>query len=319
MISKSANMATDYSVKSRLQGSRRKWFNRYLPLYIILLPGIIHYIIFRYLPLTGIIIAFKDFDLYAGIFKSPWVGAKNFIDLFTSNDIWKLIRNTLLLGIYSLVWGKVIAISFAVLLSEMKVQWVKKLVQSVSFFPSLLSIVVVCSMVVDFLSPRAGLVNSLLVQLGFERHYFMIDSAWYRTIYVASGLWQRVGYDAIIYFAAISAIDTQLYEAAEIDGCGQVKRIWHITLPGILPTICTMVILTAGNIFKTSADKGLLLYNPMTYEVADIFGTFVYRKGVLERDYSYAAAAGLFESVVAFGFVFLSNYLSKRYTENSLW
>ena len=147
----------------------------------------------------------------------------------------------------------------------------------------------------------------------------MIDPAWYRTVYVSSEVWQKFGYDAIIYFAAISSIDTQLYEASEIDGCGRIKRIWHVTLPCLLPTICTMLILRAGTIFRIGADKGLLLYNPMTYDVADIFGTFVYRKGILESSFSYAAAAGLFESLVAFAFVFAINYLSKRYTENSLW
>ena len=304
-----------------LQKRNSKWskIKKYLPLYLILLPGLCHYILFRYVPLSGITIAFKDFDLYKGVWDSPWVGLKHFYDIFSSNEIWVLIRNTVLLGVYTLIWGMGIPIFFAIMLNEIKFSPAKELVQSVSYFPCLLSTVVVCSMVTDFLSPNSGIINNMLASLGFEKHYFMIDSAWYRTIYVASEVWQRFGYNAIIYFAAISSIDTQLYEAAAIDGCGRFKRIWHITLPGLLPTICVMLIMNVGNIFRIGADKGLLLYNPMTYEVADIFGTFVYRKGIQESSYSYAAAAGLFESVVSFALVYTTNWLSKRYTENSLW
>ncbi len=300
---------------------RSKWaaIKKHWPLYLILLPGLCHYIIFRYVPLFGITIAFKDLDLYKGIWDSPWVGLKHFIDIFNSNDIWLLIRNTVLLGLYTLIWGMTIPVFFAIMLNEIRARPVKKLVQSVSYFPSLLSTVVICSMITDFLSPNTGIINTLMASLGFPKHYFMIDPDWYRTVYVASEVWQKFGYNAIIYFAAISSIDTQLYEAAQIDGCGRLKRIWHITLPGLLPTICVMLIMNAGSIFRIGADKGLLLYNPMTYEVADIFGTFVYRKGIIESDYSYAAAAGLFESVVSFALVYTTNWLSKRYTENSLW
>ena len=303
--------------------SRIKIFGRSVvknrQLLILLIPGILHYIIFRYVPLTGIIIAFKDFDVYAGISGSAWAGLKHFENLFGSSDIWKLTVNTVLLGSYSLLWGMPIPILFALLLNEMKNKRLKKLVQSVSFFPSLLSVVVVCSMVTDFLSPSNGIVNSLIAMLGLKKHYFMIDPSWFRTIYVSSEVWQKFGYNAIIYFSAISAIDSQLYEAADIDGCGRFKKILHITLPSLLPTICVMVILNAGNAFKIGADKVLLLYNPMTYTTADVFGTFVYRKGILESNFSYSAAAGLFESLVAFVFVLAANKLSKRFAENSLW
>lgn len=292
---------------------------RYKQLYIMLIPGILHYIIFRYLPIGGLLMAFQDFDLYAGITGSEFVGLDNFIKVFSSNDIFKLIRNTVLLGTYTMFWNLPIPIIFAIALNEIKVNPFKKFVQSVSYIPSLIAVTVVASMVTDFLSPSTGIINQIIAMFGGEKHYFMADPKCFRTIYVISTVWQRFGYNAVIYFSAISSISKDLYEAAEVDGCSRIKRIWHITLPGLLPTICTMTILNAGNIFKIGADKVLLLYNPLTYETADIFGTFIYRRGLIEGDYSYAAAAGLFESIVAFTIVMLTNNLSKRLSDNSLW
>lgn len=306
----------------RMPGSKRgfaKNLIKYRQLYIMLIPGILHYFIFRYLPIGGLVTAFQDFNLYAGIMGSEFVGFKNFIDVFTSNDIFRLIRNTLLLGVYTLFLRAPIPIMFAIALNEIKVNPFKKFVQSVSYVPSLISVAVIASMVIDFLSPQTGIVNRILVAFGYEPHYFMADPAWFRRIYVISEVWQRFGYDAIIYFSAISAIGTELYEAAEVDGCSRFKRIWHVTLPGMLPTICTMTILNAGHIFRVGADKVLLLYNPLTYETADIFSTFVYRRGLIEGDYSYAAAAGMFESIVSFAVVMIMNKVSKHFTENSLW
>lgn len=292
---------------------------KYRQLYIMLIPGVLHYIIFRYLPIGGLLMAFQDFDLYAGIMGSEFVGFKNFIDIFTSNDIFRLIRNTILLGTYNLVWSLPIPIIFAIALNEIRVNPFKKFVQSVSYIPSLIAVTVIASMVTDFLSPSTGIINQIIAAFGGEKHYFMADPDCFRTIYVISSVWQRFGYNAVIYFSAISSISTDLYEAAEVDGCSRVKKIWHITLPGLLPTICTMTILNAGHIFKIGADKVLLLYNPLTYETADIFGTFIYRRGLIEGDYSYATAAGLFESVVAFSVVMFTNKLSKRLSDNSLW
>lgn len=288
-------------------------------LYIMLIPGILHYFIFRYLPIGGLVTAFQDFNLYAGIFGSEFVGFKNFIDVFTSNDIFRLIRNTLLLGVYTLFWRAPIPIMFAIALNEIKVNPFKKFVQSASYIPALISVSVVASMVIDFLSPQTGIVNHIIQSLGYETHYFMADPAWFRRIYVISEVWQQFGYDAIIYFSAISAIGSELYEAAEVDGCSRWKKIWHVTLPGMLPTICTMTILNAGSVFRVGADKVLLLYNSLTYETADIFSTFVYRRGLIEGDYSYAAAVGMFESIVAYAVVVIMNKVSKRFTENSLW
>lgn len=288
-------------------------------LYILLLPGLLHYIIFRYVPLFGISVAFKDFNIYRGILDSPWIGFENFEKFISSADFLLLLKNTFILGLYGVVFTFPFPIIFAIMLGEMKLARFQKVVQSVSFFPSMLSVVVICSLVTDVLSPSSGIVNMILKSMGFEAHYFMIDPKAFRTIYIISDIWSTFGYNAIVYIAALTNIDTQLYDAAHIDGCGRWKSIWHVTLPGLLPTICTMFVLNIGNIFKIGTDKIILLYNPMTYSVADVFGSFVYRKGLIEADYSYATAAGLFESVIAFIFVVSANKISKKLTDTALW
>lgn len=288
-------------------------------LYILLLPGLFHYILFRYVPLFGISVAFKDFSIYRGILASPWIGLENFRSFISSPDFFVIMKNTLLLGFYGIIFTFPLPILFAILLGEVPSKHLKKVFQSASFFPSMLSVVVISSMVIDMLSPTGGIINRILGGFGFEPHYFMIDPKFFRTIYIASDVWSTFGYSAIIYIAALTNIDTQLYDAASIDGCGRVRAILHVTLPGLLPTMCTMFILNIGNIFKIGPDKVILLYNPMTYSVADIFGSFVYRKGLIEADYSYAAAAGLFESVIAFIFVVTANKVSKKITDTALW
>ena len=288
-------------------------------LYILLLPGLLHYILFRYVPLFGISVAFKDFNIYKGIMGSDWIGFANFQKLIGSNDFTMLIKNTLILGAYGVIFTFPFPIIFAILLGEVRNLRFQKLVQSVSFFPAMLSVVVICSITIDILSPSTGIVNIILTKMGLESHYFMIDPKAFRPIYIISEIWATFGYNAIVYIAALSTIDTQLYDAAAIDGCGRIKKIWHVTLPGLLPTICTMFILNIGNIFKIGTDKVILLYNPMTYSVADVFGSFVYRVGLIDADYSYATAAGLFESVIAFIFVITANKISKKVTSTALW
>jgi putative aldouronate transport system permease protein len=293
---------------------------KYWILFLMLLPGIFHYILFRYVPMGGLVAAFQKLNLFGSIFNSDWVGLANFRKLFfESSEFWKAAKNTLLLGFYTLIWSMPVPVIFAIILSELKAKRLKKFVQSVSFAPSMLSVVVICSMFIDFLSPTGGIINRLLISLGLESHYFMIDPKWFRTIYISSGIWQTFGYNAVIYFAAITAIEQDLYEAAQIDGCSRIKRIWHVTLPQLLPTICIMTVLNAGNIFKIGPDKALLLYNPMTYETGDILGTYVYRMGIINSNYSIATAAGLFESIIAFVMILTANKVSKKLTDNSLW
>lgn len=288
-------------------------------LLILFIPAIIFYTIFRYGPMIGIITAFMKYSVYSGLFHSKWVGLRYFIQFFSTGDFFQLLTNTLLLGLFTLIWTFPFPIAFAVFLNEVKNQRFKKLVQTSSYLPSFLSIVIISSMVIDFLSPSNGVINNIIASLGFERQYFMIKPEWFRTVYIASEIWATMGYSAIIYLAAIAGIDPSLYDAAIVDGCGRFQSIRHITLPSIFPTISIMLILKAGNVIKIGFEKVLLLYNPMTYEVADIFSTYVYRKGMVEQNYSYAAAVGLFEAVIAMTLLVLANTISKKLSENSLW
>lgn len=288
-------------------------------LLIILLPCILFYIIFRYGPMFGLIMSFQNYGIYLGFLKSPWVGLANFEKFFSGNDFFLLFKNTILLGLYNLAWTFPFPIIFAIFLNEVRSTTLKKSIQTVSYLPSFLSIVIICSMAIDFLSPSRGIINNAIAALGFERQYFMVNPNWFRTIYISTEIWASTGYGAIIYLAALSGIDPALYEAAKVDGCSRMKSIWHITLPGIFPTIATMFILRSGNVFRIGFEKVLLLYTPSTYKVADVFSTYVYRKGLLESNYSYAAAVGLFESAVALILLLITNKISKKLSEQSLW
>ncbi|AUS98765.1 sugar ABC transporter permease [Clostridium thermosuccinogenes] len=288
-------------------------------LIVLLMPGLIFYIIFRYGPMYGLVIAFKKYSPFKGVAASPWVGLDNFIRFFSNSDFRILLRNTLLLGAYNLLWSFPITILFALLLNEVRHRTYKKLVQTVSYLPTFLSLVIICSMTIDILSPGGGLINKILNLLGMDSIYFMQDPRWFRTVYIASGIWAGMGSGAIIYLAALSGVDISLYEAARIDGCSRIKMIWHITLPSIMPTIVTMFILNTANIFRVGADKILLLYNPLTYEVADVFSTYLYRMAFTNHDYGYASAVGMFESVVCGIVLFVTNRISRKVTNESLW
>lgn len=302
------------SKKSTLRRIFSSW-----QLYVILLPGLLYYFIFCYIPMGGLIIAFKDYGLWLGVFDSPWAGLKHFRKFFSSPDFLLLFKNTLLLGLYTMVFSFPFPIMLALLLNELRGVKLKKLTQTVSYLPTFLSVVVVCSMVIDLLSPQNGLFGRISTFFGRTPKYYITDPHYFRTIYVASGIWQSTGSAAIIYIAALSGIDPQLYEAARIDGCGRFGIIRHVSLPGILPTIAVMLIMRSGDILRVGYEKVLLLYNPATYKVADIFSTYVYRQGIGMQNYSYATAVGLFESAAAFLIVIITNYLSRKASENSLW
>lgn len=288
-------------------------------LLLLFIPCIVFFIIFRYGPIYGLIIAFKDYDVFSGVLASEWVGMEHFKRFFDSPDFWVLFKNTILLGFYSLLWGFPFPIAFAILLNEARMMMFKRSIQTLSYLPAFLSIVIVSSMVIDFLSPNMGMFNQFISWLGFEKKYFLIDPDWFRTIYITSDIWATMGYGSIIYLASIAGINPTLYEAGKIDGCNRWHMIRYITLPGIAPTVFIMFIINAGNMFRIGYEKILLLYNPMTYEVADVFSTYVYRKGLLESDFSYAAAVGLFEAVVALFMLLIANIISKRLGANGLW
>ena len=288
-------------------------------LLILFIPCILFYAIFRYGPLFGLVIAFKDYDVFSGIFASNWVGLKHFIRFFEGMDFWILFRNTLLLGFYTLIFSFPIPIILAILLNEVRMIKFKKTIQTASYLPTFLSIVIISSMIIDFLSPNNGIINQLLVSLGFESKYFLIEKEWFRPVYVISEIWTHTGYEAIIFLAAISGISPTLYEAGKVDGAGRFRMMFHITLPSLMPTILIMFILKTGSMIRIGYEKVLLLYNPLTYEVADVFSTFVYRKGLLDSNYSFAAAVGMFEAVVAMIMLLSANLISKRLGGNGLW
>ncbi|MBN2982730.1 sugar ABC transporter permease [Cohnella algarum] len=288
-------------------------------LLIIFLPCVVFYLLFRYGPLYGLIIAFKDYSVFRGVMDSPWVGFEHFQNFFNSPDFWMLFRNTFLLGFLTLVFSFPFPILLAMLLNEVRVSWFKKGVQTASYLPTFLSVVIISSMIIDFLSPTNGIVNKIIGWFGFESKYFLIDPDWFRPIYILSEIWTNAGYESIVYLAAIAGISPTLYEAARVDGAGRFRMMFNVTLPSILPTILVMFILKTGQMITIGYEKVLILYNTMTYEVADVFSTYVYRKGLLDNDYSYGAAVGLFEAFVAMALLLISNRISKRMGGSGLW
>jgi putative aldouronate transport system permease protein len=288
--------------------------------YLLLLfaPCLIYYLVFHYAPMFGILISFKDYNLFKGVWESEWVGLK-YYKLFIENpDFFKLLRNTFLLGLYKFIFGFPIPIIFALLLNELKNMLFKRFIQTVSYLPHFISNVVVASMVVMFLSTD-GIVNRLIGMLGIDSINFMVMPQLFRSIFVTSEIWQHMGWETIIYLAALTAIDPQLYEAAEIDGAGRFGRLIHVTLPGIAPAIFIIGILNIGKVLEIGFEKVFLLYNPVTYETADIISTYVYRVGLVQGNYSYATAIGLFTGVISFIFLYSANYFARKSGQQSLW
>lgn len=297
-----------------------KWFIRKgWILYLFFLPVAAYYVVFHYAPMYGVVIAFKDFGPFLGIRNSPWVGLEHFASFFSSIYFMRLVRNTFLLSVYSVFFGFPIPILLALLLNEMSNVGLRSLIQSLSYVPHFVSTVVVAGLIVTFLAPSTGVVNAGIRLLGGEPVDFMRDAKWFRFVYVASGVWQEMGWGSIIYFAGLSSIDPQLYEAAQMDGAGRLRKVWHISLPGILPIVITMLLLNLGRLMSVGFEKVFLLYNAATYETADVISTYVYRSGLVNQQYSFAAAVGLFNSVVTLALLTMFNTIARRTSEYSLW
>lgn len=291
-------------------------------LYLILLPGLLHLIIFKLLPVLGMVIAFQDFNIFQGIGKSRWVGLEHFRTFLQDSYFWKLVRNTVLLALYNLLFVFPIPIVFALFVNEIRLNGIRRFVQTLSFFPYFISSAVLVTMMYKMLSPQGGLVNNGLNALGFESIFFMAEPGWFRPIYVMLNVWQLFGYYAIIYIAAMTAIDPALYEAAEIDGANRFQKIFRITLPSIRNTIVVMFILAIGQLFTLDLDKILMLYNPSVYETADVIQSYVYRQAFATTgfpNYSYGAAVGLVQSVIVFLLVITTNELAKRYSDSRIF
>ncbi|TDQ41070.1 ABC transporter permease [Aureibacillus halotolerans] len=290
--------------------------NRYI--YAMVLPAVLYYAIFHYAPMYGLQIAFKEYSTTIGIWNSPWSGFEHFKDFFSGYYFWPLIRNTVLISLFELMFAFPAPIILALLLNEVRRLAFKRTIQTITYLPHFISVVVVVGMLVDF-TARDGLINQLTAMFGFEPIAFMQEASWFRPIYIGSGIWQGIGWGSIIYLAAMANVNPQLYEAAKMDGAGRFKQAWHITIPGILPTIVILFILQMGSMMTVGYEKIILMYNPMTYETADVISTYVYRKGILEANFSYSAAVGLFNSVINFALLIGANILSRKGTGSSLW
>ena len=318
MLANNTNaVAAPTVTKKKHPGWSKFWKSRQLLL--LFLPGLIFYLLFCYTPMYGIIVAFQKYSPFLGISGSPFVGLANFQKIFSSHDFPILLRNTLLIGIYSMIWNFPAPIIFALLLNECRLPRFKKGIQTISYLPSFLSTVIVCSMAIDMLSPSSGFINMIIKALGFEPIYFMIKPEWFRTIYIATGMWSGLGTGSIVYLAALSNVDQQLYEAADIDGCGRLKKIWYITIPSILPTVTTMLILNCGTIISVGAEKVLILYNPANYSTSDVLSTYVYRYGLEGGNFAIGTAVDLFNGIVTLILLFTTNWLSRKLSNTGLW
>jgi putative aldouronate transport system permease protein len=297
----------------------RKNIHRDKLLLVMIIPVVLYYIIFAYLPMYGVIIAFKDYRPGRGIWGSSWVGLRYFEQFFTSYYLVRLMRNTLLINIYSILFGFPIPIIFALVLNEFKDGIFKRAIQTITYLPHFISIVVICGMIVNALSPQNGVVNTILENIIGHKINFLNESRWFRFIYVSSSIWQGFGWGSIIYLAALSGIDPNLYDAAKIDGAGRLRQIRHISLPGIMGTVITLLILSVGNMMSVGFEKIILLYNPTTYETADVISTYVYRAGLLGGQYSFSTAVGLFNSMINMFLLLTANWISKKVTGHGLW
>ena len=283
------------------------------------LPVLVFFLVFHYAPMYGVQIAFKKFSAVRGIVGSPWRGLYYFQQFFDSYLFGELIGNTLGLSLYSLAVGFPTPILLALMMNELRSERVKRVVQTITYAPHFISMVVMCSMIILFLSPSSGVLNRIIEILGGQSVYFMGKPEYFKTIYVLSGVWQNTGWSSIIYMAALSGIDPQLHEAATIDGASRLQRVWHINLPGILPTAVILLIMNCGSLMSIGFEKAFLLMNDLNRASAEIISTFVYQRGLIDRNYSSAAAIGLFNSAINLVLLLGVNAIARRISDTSLW
>ena len=286
--------------------------------YVMIIPAIAYFIVFHYAPMYGVIIAFQDYKPFKGISGSAWVGMKHFTDFITGPFFWRLLRNTLSINIGMLLFGFPLPILFALLLNEVRSVGFKRVVQTITYMPHFVSSVVVCGLMVLFCRSD-GILTYVLKFIGFPENNLLTYKQYFQGLYIGMNIWQELGWDSIIYFAALTSIDVSLYEAARVDGAGRWRQMWHITLPGIAPTIVILLILRIGNLMSLGWDRIYLLYNDMVMETADVISTYVYRTGMLQVQYSYATAVGLMNSLVNIILLFSANFISRKVSGSSLW
>lgn len=293
---------------------KKNWF-----VYLLAVPVVAWFLIFCYGPMWGVMIAFKDFKPLLGFGESDWVGFKHFIDFFQGPYFWRVVKNTLLLNVWGIAFGFTAPIILALLLNEVRSTKFKKTVQTITYMPHFISLVVVCGIIHIFAADEGVVTQLVQFITGKEYSSLLGYSSFFRPIYTFSGIWQSIGWDSIIYLAAMSSIDTSLYEAADIDGVGRIKKMWHITLPQISPVIIILFIFAIGGLMSSGYEKIILLYNPLIYDTADVIASYVYRRGLREASLSYSTAVGLVSSIVNFGLLWMTNRIAKRRSEVSLW
>jgi putative aldouronate transport system permease protein len=312
----------------RSLGYRSPWFNfkrffwKYKFFHLLVLPGVVYYAIFHYLPMFGLLIAFNDYNGMGGIMgiiTAPWVGLRNFIDLFHSHFFWRLLRNSLILSSLRLLFGFPAPILLALLLNEVRMRRFQKVVQTITYLPHFLSWVVIAG-IVSLLLTSTGPVNSVLVSVfHIEPILFLSDPKYFRGVLVSTGVWQSIGWNSIIYFAAIAGVPQEQYEVAIVEGANRAQRVWYITLPWMKYVIVILLVLSIGSIIESDFEQIFNMYTPAVYEVADVFDTYVYRRGLQQRDFSYATAVGLFKSVISFVLVLGANRVAKGLGQEGLW
>lgn len=315
----SANVSAKSSITGGFRRTVAKDFVRNKYIYMMVVPVVIYYIIMHYMPMYGAVIAFKQFNIAKGIWNSPWVGFKHFQEFFESYYFWRVVRNTPLINFYGLIFGFPAPIILALLLNEIRAALFKRVIQTATYLPHFISLIVICGMIIDFVG-REGLINDIIVWFGGERSSPLSEAGNFRTIFIASGVWQEIGWGSIIYLGALSGINPELYEASKVDGAGRWRQLFHITIPGITPIILILLILKIGHMMDVGFEKIILLYNPTTFETADVISSYVYRKGLSGGyEYSSSSAIGLFQSLINFSLLITANWLTKRMNGSGLW
>ena len=313
-----AKSAISAEQKQKNKKQLRIQIKRHWMLYLFLLPCIVWLLVFCYAPMAGIVLAFKNYRFDLGIFGSEWAGLKHFRKFVTSPEFWMTIKNTLVITSLKLVVCFPAPIILALLINEVKNKHFKKMAQTISYMPYFLSTVVVCGFITTILS-NDGLINHVISSLGLEKVQFLMEPCWFRPVYVISEIWQQCGWGSIIYLAALAGVDSQLYEAAAIDGAGKWKQLIHVSIPGIAPVISIQLLLTVGKLLTVGYEKILLLYTGATYSTADVISTYVYRRGLMEANYSYGSAVSIFQAVMALILVVLANKAARKVGQTSLW
>ncbi|MBD2866651.1 ABC transporter permease [Paenibacillus oceani] len=293
---------------------RKNW-----ELYLFVLPTIAYFIVFHYFPMYGLQIAFRDYTPSLGIWNSPWVGLEHLKRFFDSYYFWTLIKNTIGISLYELIVGFPVPVLLALAINELKNGAFKKWVQTITYAPHFISVVVMAGMIIAFLAPGSGIINLAIKALGGEPIPFLTEPGWFKTVFVMSGVWQNMGWGTIIYLAALAGVDPQQHEAAMMDGATRIQRVWHINLPSIVPTMVILLILNVGSFMSVGFEKVFLLQNPLNLQTSDVISTYVYRSGLVQGQFSFSAAIGLFNSVINFILLLTVNRIARRVNETSLW